>query len=155
MITGTSQVKEIGNGIVAYIPYGIDDQEAAKNLKENRIVKHKITTLSAEKERSVTQLNLLMAACQYFADNTENPHWDTKDKVKFQLKVATDFRDPDTVIVDPKGNVHFLYRSFSFDTLKHMEACRIFERCYEILAGGLGMSVEDLVRAVKEGMRSY
>lgn len=154
MIDGTSQIKSIGNGLVAYVPDTDEGQDAARELKLNRIVRHRITTMGAEKQRSVKQLNLLMAACKFFADNTENPQWNTKDKVKFQLKVATDFRDPNTVIFSPDGNIHFLYRSFSFTNLKHLEACRIFERCYDILCAGLGMTLDEFIAAVKSTMRS-
>jgi len=155
LIDGTSQVRDIGNGVVAFVPNTEDGQSAAKELHENRVVRHRITTMGAEKQRSVIQLNLLMASCQFFADNTENPQWDTKEKVKFQLKVATDFRDPNTVIVSPDGQIHFLYRSFSFAELKHMDACRIFERCYDILCHGLGMDLDDFITAVKSTMRNY
>lgn len=155
MIDGTSQVRDIGNGTVAYVPNTEEGQAAAKELKLNRIVRHRITTMGAEKQRSVKQLNTLMASCQFFADNTDDPQWNTKDKVKFQLKVATDFRDPNTVIVDPKGEVHFLYRSFSFANLKHMEACRIFERCYDIMCDLIGMDLDEFIAAVKAQMKSY
>ena len=155
MLDDIAQIRDIGNGTVAFIPVSDDAQAAAKELHLNRMVRYRVTTIGAEKQRSVKQLNTLMAACQFFADNTEDQQWNTKDKVKFQLKVATDFRDPNTVIVTPDGAVHFLYRSFSFKELKHMEACRIFDRCYDILAAGLGMTVEELIAAVKSQMKSY
>ena len=153
MIETTSQIKYIGEKRY-FLPYTVDDQEAIENFKHNQLVRQKTYSMSAEKQRSNKQLNLLMAACQYVADNTEDKHWNTKNKVKFQIKVATDFRDPNTVIVDPHGDIHFLYRSFSFANLKHMEACRIFDRGFDFMADFLKMDRDEFIAAVKDAMQN-
>lgn len=121
----------------------------------NQMVRYKIWSIGAQKQRSVKALNLLMACCKTVADNTDDPQWNTKDKVKKQLKVALNFIDINKTIVDPSGTAHFHYRSFSFKDLAHMESVKVFDISYPILAGKIGLTVDELIDNTKANMRSY
>lgn len=135
------------------IPMGDDARDALTEYHVNKPVTCKITGMSAKKERSVIALNLLMACCELVANNNEDQHWNTKDKVKFQLKVAINFIDASKTIVDPQGNVHLHYRSFGFESLPHMESVKVFDQAYPILSGKIGVSIDELVSNAKAKMK--
>jgi len=88
---------------------------------------------------------MFWACCRTVAENTEDPAWSTKDKVCFQVKVALHFVDPNMIAVRPDGTVVFQYRSISFRELKHIEANRIFDRSWEVMAAKIGITVEQLL----------
>jgi carotenoid cleavage dioxygenase-like enzyme len=56
MIDDISQVKKI-NGHTVFVPHTQSAREQADNLIENKLVRQRTTTMDAEKERSVPQLN--------------------------------------------------------------------------------------------------
>lgn len=138
-----------------FVPFGLEAIEEAREYKPNQLVTCKITGMSAKKERSTIALNLLMACCETVAENTEDQHWNTKEKVKFQVKVAINYIDASRTIVDPAGNVHLHYRSWSFDELPHMESVKVFDQAYPILAKKIGLNVDELIANTKAQMRSY
>ena len=72
-------------------PFSQEDVEVLGEYKENQIVKVKIRGF--KKPRSVSQLRLFWACCRTVAENTNDQHWDTADKVAFQVKVALQFLD--------------------------------------------------------------
>lgn len=131
----------------------LDDLEIVKSeFKQNEPVRIQMYHVGAQKARSLPQLNTLMACIGLFAENAREPMYNTKEKAKFAIKVALDFRHPDRVAVRPDMTVVFEYRSFSFKDLKHMEACNIFERAYDFMAKELGITVEELVANAKAKM---
>lgn len=132
--------------------------EASKDIARDEFKNHQHVRLKAysigpQKQRSVEQLNLLMACCQLVADNMDNERFNTKEKVKFACKVHCHFVDENVVAVSPTGGIQFKYRSFSFSELKHMEACNIFEKCFEYMADLLGISKDKLISEAKARMR--
>jgi len=127
------------------IPVPFTDEDAASwaDFKENQITKHKVS--GVKKERSYLQLKMLHGCLKMVAANTENPNWDTLAKAKFSLKVALHFIKEDVVVVDKQGRVHFEYRSFGYDGLEHMEACKVFDRAWPILAAVIGVTEYELL----------
>ena len=89
---------------------------------------------------------MFWACCRTVAENTNDPHWNSADKVAKQIKVGLQFVDMQKTIVDPQGNVHFHYRSIAFRNLGHMEACRFFERAWPIMAKKIGVTEEKLLQ---------
>jgi hypothetical protein len=138
------------DGLPVPLPMYHDDLRA--KFCRNQMVKQTITPIGAQKQRSVAQLNLYWACCKEVADNTDDQKWNTKEKVDFQCRVILDFRDKSYIAVRPDGTVQFKYRSISFKNLKHMEACNYFTRAFDVMAGFLGVTVEDLVRMAQEHM---
>ena len=140
----------------SFTPSSAEDDEVAHNTyKMNQMVRIKTYAIGAEKQRSSEQLNTVMACCQLVADNTENPQLNSKAKVKFACKVHTDFRDPAITFVSPDGTVQFHYRSFSFDNLKHMEACNLFERCFDFMASLMGIDKDTMIAEAQSKMRKH
>jgi len=125
------------------LPYSPEDKEVLSNFHENQLVRVKI--YGTTKQRSLEQLRMFWACCRTVAENTEDPAWSTKSKVCFQVKVALHFVDPNMIAVRPDGTVVFQYRSISFRELKHIEANRIFDRSWEVMATKIGITVEKLL----------
>jgi len=124
------------------VPFTDEDAEKWSEFKENQVTQHKVT--GSRKQRSWQQLKL-HACLKTVAENTENPNWNTPEKAKFSLKIALDYINSDAIVVDNRGNVHMQYRSFGYDDLGHMEACKLFERAWPILADVIGVSVDELL----------
>lgn len=140
--------------IAQYTGHGFDLMQESKETmrdtyKINQMVRLKTYTVGAQKERSVHQLNLLMACCQLVADNTDNDLFNTKEKVKFACKVHCHFVVPDVCAVLPNGAVQFQYRSFSFKSLAHMESCGVFEKCFYYMSSLLGITKDELIANAK------
>jgi len=136
-----------------FVPNTPNDLDIARQeFRDNQLVRLKAYSVGAKKERSVTQLGLLHACFKLVSDNTENPMLNQPEKVKFACKVHTHFVDKDIVFVKPDNTVCFQYRSFSFATLDHMEACNIFERCFEYMSELLGVTKEKLIESAQEKM---
>lgn len=142
---GDGAVREIAfqkrNGLA--VPYLDTDADKWAEFRENQITRHKVS--GTTKERSYQQLKMLHACLKIVAANTEDRNWNTMEKAKLSLKVALHFIDPGVVIVDKQGNVHFRYRSFGYDDLQHMEACKLFDRAWPILADVIGITEDELL----------
>ena len=134
-------------------PHSQEDLDTlTKEYKQFQLVRVKTYSVGSKKERSVTQLGLIYACIALWANNTDNLMLNTPDKAKFALKVALDFRDPNICFVRGDGVVQFQYRSFSFDTLDHMEACNIFERGFDFIAKSMGITKEKLISEAQARM---
>ncbi len=125
------------------VPFLEDDAEKWAEFRENQLTRHKVS--GTTKERSYQQLKMLHACLKIVSSNTEDKNWNTPEKAKLSLKVALHFIDPGVVIVDKQGNVHFRYRSFGYDDLQHMEANKVFDRAFPILADVIGITEEELL----------
>ena len=124
-------------------PFSQEDMEALKEYKENQIIRMK--TYGVQKERSLKQLRLLHGVIRTVVASTKHPNWSSLPKAKFSLKVALHYVNEGVTAVDRHGTVHFSYRSFGYADLPHMEACRLFERAWPILAKVIGVSEDELL----------
>jgi hypothetical protein len=124
-------------------PISMGDEEKIKEFPTDKVLRAQV--YGVRKPRSVAQINMYFATCQCVSDNTDDPQWNTKEKVDFQCRVATNFVNLKETIVDPQGNVHFKYRSIAFKNLPHIEACSYFDRAWEIMALKLGVTVDKLL----------
>lgn len=127
-----------------YVPFSDEDKERSKCYRHNQVLRAKIK--GVQKPRSYEQLKRFFARCRIVADNMDSQHWNTVEKVKNQVKCGLQFFDENGVIVRPTGEVYMPYRSISFDSLPHMEACRFFERADDYLAAMSGISEKDFQR---------
>ncbi len=134
------------NGIP--VPYADEDIAAWSGFAENQITTHKVT--GVKKQRSYQQLKMFHALLKKVASNTEDPNWNTAEKAKFSLKVQLHYVVPGIVVVDKQGNVHFQYDSFSYERLSHMEACKVFDRSWPILADVLGCTIDELMGSLND-----
>lgn len=132
------------------VPFRVEDQEFFKELKNNQTSVWKLVAKGGTKQRSFQQLKTFMGAIRVLTENTEDPKCSTPDRAKLYIKHCLNYIDPDCTIVTPSGGVVLKYRSFSYSDLKHMEACDLFTRGFEIIASFLGISTDELVQAVQE-----
>ena len=131
------------------VPFSEEDLDIARGYKPHQVVR--IKTTGIKKPRVLTQLKLYWVCCKKTSDNTDNPQWNTKEKVDFQCRVALHFVDPEVVAVKPDGTVVFNYRSIAFANLGHIEACNYISNAIEFMAKFLGVPKEKLVQRAKEG----
>ena len=136
-----------GNDIL--VPFDPESVEAVKELKPNQPIECKVNELGAKKSRSVAQFNLFHAALRVVSHNTFDRNWNTLSKAKFSLKIELEYFDRDSAIVRPDGTVILGVRSFAFKALPHMEANGVFDRSWPILAGVIGVSVGEILRAAQ------
>ena len=129
-------------------PFGETDLEILREYKPNTILRCKL--YGTKKPRSYLQLKLYWSACKLVSENTEDPHWNTKEKVDFQCRVHTHFVDPDCVVVKADKTVAFKYRSISFANLGHIEACNYFDQAFRVMAKFLMVPVDTFMQQVME-----
>jgi hypothetical protein len=128
------------NGL-ALIPDSYEDLEALNEYQPNQIIKAKISAI--RKQRSYKQLRAYFACCKTVAENTENTNFNSKNKVDLQLRIKLGWIK-ETILVN--GTIQFIPRSISYKEMKHLEACRYFDRAFETMAKFLGISVEELIK---------
>lgn len=122
-------------------PFSKEDSEALKIFKPYQILRAKLSGI--KKERSVPQLRMLHACLRTVAENTEDIQWNDPVKVKIQLKHLLHFYK--STIVLPDGSIHFELDSFSFANLNQIEANKVFDRAWPILAKKIGITVDKLL----------
>jgi hypothetical protein len=124
-------------------PVSMVDEEKIRDFPDNKPLRAEV--YGVKRPRSLAQLNMYWATCEAVAQNIDDKNWNTKEKVDFQCRVATNFVDLNETIVDPHGNVHFKYRSIAFKNLSHIEACDYFNKAWDIMAAKLGVTVDKLL----------
>ena len=131
----------------ALFPFTEEDKEALSEYKPNQVLKCKLQ--GVKKPRSLEQLGLFMACAKITAENTDDPNWNTKEKVVEQIKLKVRFIESYMVV---EGVIHIKTRSISFANLPHMEACNFFEQGLKEMAGFLQVTVDELVAMAQERM---
>lgn len=134
---------QLNNGI--FTPYTLADQEAAREYKDNQIVKAKIT--AAQKPRSLQQLRLYWKLCRIWSDNSSRPEYANEQLVDWRIRNALQFYDTSMTYVNTKtGQINFKVRSISFKNLKHVEACNYFDRALDLISKHMRVPLEELIR---------
>jgi len=121
------------------IPASKEYADILASYKENQMVRAK--TYGTKKERSVRQNRWLHAIFRFVAANTDNPEWDTPEKVKLQVKKKMKFFE--FLIVDGT-QVWFSVRSFAFDKMEQQEANIRYEDAKLVCAKFLGVEPQEL-----------
>lgn len=125
----------------AYYPYSEEDKEASEEFENNQIVNAKIT--GVQKPRSYEQLKLFWILCKIVSENNEDPDWDSKSKVSEQIKIKTGHVD---YYFEAKPGFWIIKtKSISYSDLKHLKACKFFEKAIAEMAKFLDVSVDDLL----------
>jgi hypothetical protein len=97
----------------------------------------------------VEQLALYWVCCKMLSENTEDPNFDTPEKVDHQVKIALHYVKESIVIGKA---VHLITGSISFKNLGHIQACNYFDRAFPLMAKWMGISVNELTN---NGQRYY
>ena len=116
-----------------------------------------IASIPEKRKRSYEQLGLYWACCSEVAQNTEDPDWDTQDKVDEQCKIKARHVDCWLYYENTKTGERCLNiktKSISFKHLAHIEACGYFTHAFETMALHLGITVDELIENTKRHMRS-
>lgn len=128
-------------------PLSDEDREALREYQPNQIVRVKVK--GVRHPRSYLQLKMFWAACKQVADNTDDPGWDTKDKVAEQVKIGLRYID---YWMHIQGALVIKTKSISYKDLPHIMACRLFDRAWPIMAKKIGITVDELLaEANREG----
>ena len=135
-------IQQQKNGLIR--PFSPEDAKALKNFKPNQILRAKISGI--RKERSVEQNAMLHACIALVSDNASDTNWNTPEKVKIQLKHALHFYKATVVL--PNGSIHFELDSFAFKNLSQIDANRVCDRSWPILAKHIGVTVDELLKNV-------
>lgn len=122
------------------IPASNEDIEVIKGYQPNQVLKTQIRAI--RKQRSYKQLKAYFAICRKVAENTDNPDFNTSDKVDMQARVKLGWIKH-TIVIDKR--VQFIPRSISYKEMKHLQACSYFTRAFELFANFLGVTVEELI----------
>ena len=128
----------------AFVPYTPEDTAKAKCFPVNKILD--ATIEGAKQAPSKRQLNSYFSACSIVSDNTEDPDWKYPDYVDDNVRLIC--RHVRIVVEGDK--TYMEKRSLSFDEFPdHHERNVFFNRAFEVLADKIGLSVEELMEAVK------
>jgi len=130
------------NGVT---PISQEDIEVLRAFKVNQIIRAEL--YGTKKIRSVQQNKWLHAIFRFVSLNTENPDWDTPEKVKRNVKMAMKFFKDDVIVHNNK--VYFELRSFAFDKMEAQEANLKYEEAKNICAKFLKVRPEELEAEAK------
>ena len=128
-----------------FVPFSQEDLEAGMSFKENEPIVCKMA--GTRKPRSYLQIKWLHVVFRLVAENTEDPEWDTPEKVKRCVKMAMRLYE-DCFAVDSK--VWFELKSFAFDKMEHDEANLRFNEAVLICAKKIGVDPETLKAEAKK-----
>jgi len=122
-----------------------DDLEKLRAYEPNQVLRAKLT--GHKRPRSVQQIRWLYAMFTLVADNSNDPEWDTVDKVKRRVKMMMGFFAERFVV---EGKVYFELRSFAFSELEQNEATEWFNQARDICAQKLGVDPAVLEAQARE-----
>ena len=132
-------------------PYLDEDVETVKSFKDNKIFRVKV--YGEVKERSLRQLGTYFSSCGFLAEQlSDHNNILSKGDIDFDVKTKVAKDNPwmikrykisgDKLWVEPL--------SISFANLKHLEACKYFDKAFLIMAEMAGFdTVEEFIAKVK------
>lgn len=141
-------MKRVNLQIKSGLPYpvGEEDREALKTFKENQIIRGDLYGI--KRPRSVLQNNWLHNMFKIVAMNTEDPEWNTPEKVKRNVKMKMQFFKDEVIVA--RNKVYFELRSFAFDEMDQDEANIKYEEAKQVCAKFLGVAPEKLEANAQE-----
>jgi len=128
----------------AFVPYTPEDTAKAKCFPVNKIVD--ATIEGAKQAPSLRQNNTFYSACSIVSENSDDKQWQHPEDVVINVKMIC--RHVRIVIEGDKTYAE--PRSLSFDKFPDWHERNVFfNRAFEVLADKIGLSVEELMEAVK------
>ncbi len=124
------------------VPFSQEDADALAEYKQNQVIRAKL--YGVEKPRSYEQLKLYWACCRTVAQNLEDT---TALDIDFEIKVQVAKKHPGMIrrFRAVSGIVYMEPISIAFQNMKHLEACKFFDLAWPIMAGMIGITVEELL----------
>lgn len=129
-----------------WVPHSEEDREKGRSFKINQICRHKIT--GYRDQRSLKQLKLYWAACRLTAESNDDPRWQSRENVDFQVKLALQYFKHDKVTVVGE-RVYFEAGSISYENMNHLQACNYMPRAYDIMSAKIGVDHDTFIEEVK------
>jgi len=136
-----------------FLPYTDEDKENTKGYHINQIVNTKVT--GSRKQRSIEQLNTYWKVCGVVAELvSDHSEILTKDDIDFNAKIAVAKKNPSMIkrFRSVGGIVYMEPISISMKNMKHITACKFFDVAFQIMAGQVGMTVDQLIQEAKDRM---
>lgn len=131
-----------------------DSKESIKGLKLYQIVKAKLYGI--KKPRSVKQLNTYWSCCALVAELlSDQDNIFSADDIDFKAKIRVAKSEPRLMkrfqVIN--GIAYIEPISIAFKNLKHLDACRYFDKALNFMAKAVGLEdAEELVLKAKERM---
>lgn len=136
-----------------YLPYGDEAQEKSKGYKLYQILKSKFWGIA--KPRSVKQLNTYWACCKLASEIlSDHNNIFSKDDIDFEVKTKV-AKDHPAMIKRFKmisGVMYIEPISVAFRNMKHLEACKFFDKGFPIMGKMVKMSSDRLIAETQERM---
>ncbi len=137
-----------------YYPYTDVCKDVSKEFMDNQIVRGKL--YGVKKERSFRQLNTYWACCGFVAEQLSDHTkiW-TKNDVDFTVKIRVAKENPAMIkrFKSVDGIVYMEPISVAIPNLKHLEACKYFDRAFPVMAEMVNIDAEDLIRETQARMK--
>ena len=135
---------------VYLFPFSQEDVEELKNYPMHKILKARIT--GAVKERSLLQLRLYWGACRYLAKQLSD-HENILNELDIDFDTKTRVAKENPAMIKRFkmiGGVMYIEPiSISFPNLKHLDACKYFDKAFLIMADMVNMKVDQFIAMVK------
>lgn len=136
-----------------FLAYGDEAQEKSKTYTLYQILKNKIWGI--KKPRSVKQLNTYWACCNLAAEMlSDHENILSKDDVDFDVKTRVAKDNPAMIkrfkIIS--GITYIEPISVAFANLKHLEACKYFDKAFPVMSKMVNLDSEELIMKAQEKM---
>jgi len=136
-----------------FLPYGDQASDKAKEYKQFQILKSRFWGI--KKPRSVKQLNQYWACCGLLAELlSDHENIMSKGDVDFRIKTTVTKENPSMIKrFQVVGGVTYIEPiSISFANMKHLEACKYFEKAFKTMADWVGVEKDKLILMSQEKM---
>ena len=136
-----------------YFPYGDEAQEMSKGYKLFQILKSKFWGIA--KPRSVKQLNTYFACCKLSSEIlSDHNNIFSKEDIDFEVKTRVAKDNPSMIkrFKMISGVMYIEPISVAFRNMKHLEACKFFDKGFPIMGKMVQMDSEELIEKAQEKM---
>jgi len=135
---------------VHLLPFSEEDIEELKNYNFNQPLKNRITGRLTE--RSLLQLRLYWGGCRYLAIQLSgHENILTAEDVDFEVKTRIT-KDHPSMIKQFKvisGITYIQPISIAMPNMKHLEACKYFDKAFPMMADMVGKTTDEFIALVK------
>jgi len=136
-----------------YMPYGDEAIEKSKGYKLFQILKSRFWGI--KKPRSVAQLNTYFACCGLVSELlSDHTNIISKGDVDFEVKTRVAKDNPGMIKrFKVVGGITYIEPiSVSFSNMKHLEACKYFDKAFPIMASLVKLTDEKLITMTQQRM---
>lgn len=137
-----------------YLPYGDEATEKTKTYKLYQILKSRFWGIA--KPRSVKQLNLYFSACGFIAEMlSDHNNILSKEDIDFDVKIRVAKENPSMIkrFKVVSGITYVEPISVAFKNMKHLTACKYFDKAFPIMGKMVEIETEELIIRVKQAMK--